>query len=225
MATFLGRPRLLDVKSVNRGATLAASPGVIWPPPMSFLPWHELPLPWLRNRLWRVSHDALAGAGCGELGDRALHPIALTIALHRGHLVVIGRLRLETGHAHAENRLCMAPVDTDGRFRRLAQVLGIRPVGHDGEMNVRPPRVVGGPPDNGQVVASHFERWPLGDLDARGFLRRRKYLSGGWVGGEQGADGGCDRQFKKQSLHGQTPRLLFLWKDDARAWGSRATPM
>jgi hypothetical protein len=185
MATFLGRPRLDDVKSVNSGATPAASPGVIWPPPTPFLPWPAWPLPWPR-RLWRVNHDALAGTGCGELGDRALHPIALPIALRRGHLVVIGRLRLETGHAHAERRLCMAPVDSDGRFRRLAQVGGIRPVGHDAEMHVRPPRVVGGPPNNGEVLPSRFERWPVGDLDALGFLRRRKYLRDGWGGRRAG---------------------------------------
>jgi hypothetical protein len=73
----------------------------------------ELPLPELGRlcRLWRVRHDLLAGAGCGELVDTALHPIALTVALRRGHLLVIGRLRLQTGHAHAENRLGMAAVD------------------------------------------------------------------------------------------------------------------
>src|SRR5206468_10914358 len=125
--------------------------------------WHELPLSWLRIRWWRVSHDSLAGAGCGELVDTALHPIALASDLRRGHLVVIGRLRLQTGHAHAENRLGMAPVDSYGRFRRLAQVLGIRTVLHDSEMNIRPPRVVGGPSDNGEVVASQFKRWPFRD--------------------------------------------------------------
>ena len=87
----------------------------------------------------------------------------------------------------------------------MAQVRGIRPVVYDGEMIVRPPRIVGTPPDNGQVVASHFERWPLGDLDAHGFLRRRRwlsrrtsltrrmYLSDGGGGGEQAADHGRER--------------------------------
>jgi len=145
--------------------------------------------------LWRISCDSLARAGRGELVDRALHPIALTSALRRGHFVVIGRLWLQTGHAHAENRLRMAAVEPDLRFRRLAQVPGIRTVLHDSEMNVRTPRVVSGPSYNGQVVASRFKRWPFSDLDALGSLHGRKYLSGGWVGGEQGADGGCDRQF------------------------------
>src|SRR5262245_26035196 len=99
--------------------------------------------------MWRVMHDSLSGARCGEFADGALHPIALTIALHRSHLVVIGRLRLQSAHAHAENRLRMATVDPDLRFRRLAQVLGIRTVVDNGEMNVCSTRVIGGPPDNG----------------------------------------------------------------------------
>src|SRR5437867_7945279 len=168
---------------------------------------------------------ALGVLPCGELVDRALHPIALTSALRRGHLVVIGRPRLQTGHAHAENRLGMAPVDAYGRFRCLAQVLGIRTVVHDAEMNVRPPRVVGGPPDNGEVVASQFKRWPFGDVDVLGLLRWRKYLSGGWVGGEQGADGGCDRQFKKQSLHGQTPPIAVPLERRCKGHGVHARPL
>src|SRR6266852_4649868 len=76
----------------------------------------------------------------------------------------------------------MALVEPDGRFRRLAQVLGIRTVVHDAVMHVRTPRVVGCPPDNGQMVRCQLELWPFGDLDALGSLGRRKYLSGGWVG-------------------------------------------
>ena len=66
----------------------------------------ELPLLW---RLWRVSRDSLAGAGCGELVDRALHAVALAIALLRDPPVVIGRPRLQAAHAHAENSLWMGP--------------------------------------------------------------------------------------------------------------------
>ena len=66
----------------------------------------ELPLLW---RLWRVSHDSLAGAGCGELVDRALHAVVLAIALLRDPPVVIGRPRLQAAHAHAENSLWMGP--------------------------------------------------------------------------------------------------------------------
>src|SRR4051812_30136089 len=114
--------------------------------------------------------------------DGALHPVAPTGAVRRGHLVVIGRPRLQAVQARAENRLAMAPIEPDVRLCHLAQLRGIRAVVHDGEMNVHPPRVVGGAPDNRQIVASHFERWPLGDLDMRGFRRRRKYLSDGWAG-------------------------------------------
>src|SRR5436309_14036087 len=76
-------------------------------------------------RLWRVSYDSLAGGGCGELLNSAFHTITLIVAIRRPHLVVIRRVRLQIGHAHAENRLRMGPVDSYGRFRRLAQVAGI----------------------------------------------------------------------------------------------------
>ena len=60
----------------------------------------SLPLFWLRK-----SAGYLTRGGCGEVVDRALHTIALTAAARRGHLVVIGRLRLQTVHTHAEDRL------------------------------------------------------------------------------------------------------------------------
>jgi hypothetical protein len=118
-------------------------------------------------------------AGCGELVDRALRSIAPTVALRRGHLIVIGCLRLQAGHAHAKNRLGMRPVELDARLRRLAEVLGIRPVVYDGEMSLRTPGVVGSPPDDGQVRPSPFERRPFDDLDVLGFRRRRNQLSDG----------------------------------------------
>src|SRR5215470_1015948 len=135
---------------------------------------HELALLRLGNRLWRVSYDPLAGGGCGELLNRAFHTITLFIAIGRVHLVVIGRLRLQTGHAHAENRLRMAPVDPYGRFRRLAQLLGISTIMHDSVMNVRPSRVFRGPPDNGEVIESYFKRRLFGDLEPRRFLLGRR---------------------------------------------------
>src|ERR1700731_349793 len=56
--------------------------------------------------LWlRVSDDPLAGRGCGELVDSALHVVALTSAAHRAHLVVVDRLRFQIDHANPENRL------------------------------------------------------------------------------------------------------------------------
>ena len=44
----------------------------------------------------RESAGYLTRGGCGELVDRTLHPIAHTVIPHRGHLVVIGRRRLQT---------------------------------------------------------------------------------------------------------------------------------
>src|SRR5258707_15638647 len=96
--------------------------------------WHELPLLWLWIRLRRVSHDTLAGAGCGERLDRAFHPIVLAVALLRGNLVVIGRLCLQTRHAHAKNGIGMFSVDADLTTRILPQELGFRTALHHSEM-------------------------------------------------------------------------------------------
>jgi hypothetical protein len=74
----------------------------------------------------RESDDALAGSGCGEIVDSALHAVARPIAPSRSHSIVISRLRLQTEHAYTENRLWMGPVEPDGRFRYLVQLLGIR---------------------------------------------------------------------------------------------------
>jgi hypothetical protein len=53
----------------------------------------------------------------------------------------------------------MGPVETDVRFRRLAQVTGIRAVMH-----------------NGQVVEGQLERWPFDDLNVLSLLGQRKDL-------------------------------------------------
>src|SRR3984893_4854589 len=106
----------------------------------------------------------------------------------------------------------MALVQPEGRFRRLAQVLGISTVVHDAVMHVGPPGVVGCPTDNGQMVRGRLELWSFGDLDALGSLGRRKYLSGGWVGKEQAVERGRNRQCQEQSIHGQTSNCRSLGK-------------
>jgi hypothetical protein len=47
----------------------------------------------------------------------------------------------------------------------------------------------------------NFERWPLDDLDVRGFRRWRRILSADWAGAEQAADRGGNPQFHEQSVH------------------------
>src|SRR5882757_1975069 len=178
-----------------------------------------LPLLWLR-----VVIDYLAERRCGEVDDRALHPIALTIGPHRAHLVVVGRLRLQIHHAHPENRLWMGPVEPDVTFRRLAQILGIRPVVHDAVMFVVAARVGGGPPDHHRVVVCNFKLWPFGDLDVLRPLLRRKHLSDDWVGEEQAAGRGGDGQFEEQSIHRTDPQLLFPWETRREVYGGRALP-
>ena len=138
----------------------------------------DISLSWPRNGLRRVSYDSRAGTGCGELVDSAPHAIALTIGLHRGYLVIIGGIRLQRLHAHPEDRLWMALVEPDVIFRRLAQIIGIRPIVYDGVMVVVASRIIGGPSDDGDVVVGSFERWPFEDLDVFGLRRRRRILSG-----------------------------------------------
>src|ERR1700738_806452 len=171
----------------------------------------------------RNTHDSLAGAWCAELLDRALHPVVLAIALLRGNAVVVGRPWLEALHAHAECGGWMALVQPDGRFRRLAQILGIRAVVHDAQMIVRPARVVSGPPDDGQKIGGQLQLWPFDDRDARGFLRRRNYLTGGLVGKEQAADRARDRTCQKQSIHDRSPSL-GLARYLIGGFGKGATP-
>jgi hypothetical protein len=124
----------------------------------------------------RISPYLLTGRGRGELVDRALRAIALTIAPHRGYRVVIGRLRRQTVDAHPENRLRMAAVEPDVGFGRPAQVFGIRPKIYDGEMVVVASRVGAGPSDNGQVVAREFQLWSVDDCAREG---RAAWMSSG----------------------------------------------
>src|SRR5439155_23893094 len=137
-------------------------------------------------------HDDLARRGCGERADGALHTIARPIALLGGDRVVVRRPWREVVEAYAERRVRMTLVQPDGIFRRLAQILGIGTVVHDAVMHVRPPRVVGRPPDNCQVARGQLEVWPFGDLDTVRFFGRRKYLCGSRLEREQAADRGRD---------------------------------
>src|SRR5712671_1643957 len=156
----------------------------------------RLPLLWLR-----VVIDYLAERRCSELADGALHPIALPILPHRGHLVVIGRLWLQIHQANPENRLWMGPVEPDMTSCCLAQILGICPVVHDAVMLVVAARIGGGPPYNRHPGVTRFELRRFGDLDVLSPLLRGKDLSDGWAGEEQAAGCGGDRQFHEQSVH------------------------
>src|SRR2546425_12968727 len=62
------------------------------------------PAPAFRTRIVPVRPPSLCALRCGELAYLALHPIALAITLRRRDRVVVGRLRLEALHAHAECR-------------------------------------------------------------------------------------------------------------------------
>ena len=141
----------------------------------------------------QVPEGTLPGTGRGELMDRALDPVALTIARRRGHRIGIGRLRFQTSHAHAENRLGMTAVEPDWRLRHLGQLPGIGPVVHYAEMLIVPAGVAGRPLDNGQIIDGHFEGRLLRDLGVRSLRRRRKDLSEVWGGAEHATNRRGDR--------------------------------
>ena len=87
----------------------------------------------------------------------------------------------------------MGLIEPDVIFRRLAQIIRIRPIVYDGVMVVVASRIVGGPSDDGDVVVGNFERWPFDDLDMLGPRRRRRDLSADWGGAEWAANGGARR--------------------------------
>ena len=135
---------------------------------------------WPPRRSRGVGHDAFAWTGRGELINRALNSVALTITRRRGHRIIVGRLWFQTFQAHPES-LRMTAVDPDRRLRRPAQLSRIGPVVHDAEVLIVPAGVGGRPPDNGQIVDGHFEARIVRDLDLRSLWRRRKDLSDeGW---------------------------------------------
>jgi hypothetical protein len=155
-----------------------------------------------------------AGTWCGELFDRAFLAVADAIAPHRSRRVVIGRLRLQAVHACAEYRLRMAPVESDVRFRCLAQLRWVSAVMNDGEMIIRPSGVVGRPSDNDEVVARKFERRALDDLNVPGSLCRRKNATGlvwsvvlgdGRISGEETAKRYGDRQLEARASQNSPP--------------------
>src|SRR5437660_9932856 len=84
---------------------------------------------------------------CGEMLNGALYPIVLAIGFHRIDRVVVGCPRLQTVHAHAENGIGMARVQPYGRFRGLAELLGIRTIVHDSVLLSRSPGLLACPPD------------------------------------------------------------------------------
>ena len=118
---------------------------------------------------------------CREGLYRTGNSIAPAVGLHRVHRVVVSRPRLQVVHANAEHRIGMGRVQPDVRFGRLAQVLGIRAVVYNAKVLGRAPRVVGCPPNNGQIFAGRFELWSLEDADVRGFLGSGNELSRGWT--------------------------------------------
>jgi hypothetical protein len=114
--------------------------------------------------------------GC-ELFYGADHSIARAARVGRVNLVVVSGLRLEVHNTYAENRVRMALIQPNVRFRGLAQVLGVRAIVHNGKVLRRSPRVAGRPPDNGQIVSSHFDLRSFDDPDVRRFLGRGNELS------------------------------------------------
>ena len=152
-----------------------------------------------------MSAGLLTWGGCGELVDRTLHPVAYTIIPHRGYLVVIGRRRLQTIHAHPEDCLRMTLVEPDVIFRRLAQVIGIGSIVYHRVMVVVASRIGGSPSDDGDVVVGNFERWPFDDLDVLGLRRRRRILSDDGDAKDQAARYNGGSPYHERSIHRTDP--------------------
>ena len=98
-----------------------------------------------------VQRALLAPLACSEGVYWASDSVAPAVGLRRVHRVVVSRPWLQVVHAHAEHRIGMGRVQPDVRSRGLAQVLGIRAVVNNSKVLRRAARVVGGPPDNGQI--------------------------------------------------------------------------
>src|SRR6266481_6887163 len=62
------------------------------------------------------------------------HPVALAAGFHRVDLIIVGCSRLEAFYTRAENRIGMARVQPDWRFRCLAKILWIGTVMHHSVM-------------------------------------------------------------------------------------------
>src|SRR5947209_16630800 len=117
----------------------------------------------------------------------------------------------------------MGSVEPDVIFRRLAQILGVRPIVYHGEMVVVASRIGSSPSDDREVVVGNFERWPLKDLDVLGQLLRRRVLSDHRAGAEQAA-GGDNRQFQEQSIHETDPQVAVPLKASGTSMGVARGP-
>src|SRR5438445_7356190 len=117
-------------------------------------------------------------SACGEMPDRAFYPIAVAVGLDRVNLVVVGCPSLEVLHPHAENRVRMARVQPDWRFRCMAEFLGADAVIHHSVMLGRAAWIAGRPRDNRKIRVGPFELWALGNPGPCGFLSRGAHLRG-----------------------------------------------
>jgi hypothetical protein len=82
------------------------------------------------------SYAADGRLACGEIVYWADDSVARAVRVNRVHRVIVGCVRLEIKHAHAEDRMRMLLFQSDVRFRRLAQIFGIRAVVHNAEVFV-----------------------------------------------------------------------------------------
>ena len=116
-------------------------------------------------------HDALARAGGGELLDRVLHTNAGAVGPHNVHRVAVGRARLKVVYTQPVSHIGQVRVPPIGRFRRLLEVLRVRPVLHGTVVEGRTPARIGSPSENGSMIRRRYERRPVDDLRGLGLLR------------------------------------------------------
>jgi hypothetical protein len=143
--------------------------------------------------------------------DATLHAVIRSAATHRSHPIVISRIRLQTDQAYPEHRLRVVAVEPGMGFRHLAQIVGIGAIVGDSVMLIVPARIRRSPPDDRDVIVSHFERWALDDLDMRSLGCRWQYLGNALVETKQTTNCCYDSDFDEPSVSTHDPDGLRTW--------------
>ena len=99
-----------------------------------------------------------------ELVYGAFERVAAPVGASRVDCVIVRRHWLETLDTHSEKRVWMGHVQSDGRFGRLTQVIGIGAVVNDAEVFRRTRRCGAHPSDDSRFFCDRFERGTDNDL-------------------------------------------------------------
>src|SRR5580698_4817937 len=123
----------------------------------AYLNKHGRPKPRRPSLRLREIYDSLTGAWSREFHNGTLHAVTFAARLRRINRVVVRRARCETLQVHPKYRLRMFLIQADVRFRRLVEVIGIRPVMHDPEVLIGAAGIIARPSDGGRILVGQFE--------------------------------------------------------------------